>query len=57
MKRFLFAPTISYWQWLTMSAGLAAAFWIGNGWGVMAWLGIMLVGAAVSGVVEAVFGP
>lgn len=50
MRRFLFAPSISYWCWLTMSAGLAAAFWIGTGWGLLAWLGIMLAGAAVEGV-------
>lgn len=53
MKRFLFSPSVSYWQWLTMSAGLAAAFWLGNGWGLLAWFAIMLVGAAVEGV----FGP
>ncbi|MFJ2456848.1 hypothetical protein ACIOWK_35085 [Pseudomonas protegens] len=53
MKRFLFGKSISYWQWLVMSAGLATAFWMGTGWGLLAWLVIMLIGAAVEGVVEA----
>ena len=56
MKRFLFGKSISYWQWLTMSAGLVAAFWLGTGWGLLAWLVIMLVGAAVEGIAEGVFG-
>lgn len=50
MKYFLFAPTISYWEWLTMSAGLAMAFWLGNGWGLLAWLVTMIVGGAIEGV-------
>lgn len=53
MKRFLFEPSLSYWQWLTMSAGLAAAFCIGNGWGLISWFVIIIAGA----VVEGVFGP
>ncbi|EFQ62400.1 hypothetical protein PFWH6_3926 [Pseudomonas fluorescens WH6] len=56
MKRFLFGKSISYWQWLTMSAGLFAAFSMGTGWGLLAWLVIMLVGAAIEGVVDGVFG-
>jgi hypothetical protein len=54
MKFFLFAPTISYWQWLVMSTGLALALWLGNGWGLIAFLGIVIVGGAVEGIVEAV---
>lgn len=57
MKYFLFAPTISFFQWLTMSAGLAVAFWMGSAWGLLAWLGIMLIGATIEGVVEAVSRP
>lgn len=57
MKRFLFGKSISYWQWLTMSAGLGAAFSMGTGWGLLAWLVITLIGAAVEAVVEALFGP
>ncbi|MBD8235639.1 hypothetical protein SOM46_09300 [Pseudomonas fluorescens] len=54
MKYFLFAPTISYWQWLVMSSGLALTAWLGNGWGLIACLCVVIVGAAVEGVVEAV---
>lgn len=56
MKRFLFGKSISYWQWLTMSTGLATAFWMGTGWGLLAWLVIMLIGAAIEGIVDGVFG-
>lgn len=51
MKRFLFAPTISFWQWLVMSGGLAVAALMGfTPYGALAWFGIVVVGGAIEGV-------
>ncbi|MGY1448723.1 hypothetical protein ACW582_16200 [Pseudomonas chlororaphis] len=53
MKYFLFAPTISYWQWLVMSAAVLVAALMGfSPWSALAWLGIVIFGGAI----EAVFG-
>ncbi|MGY1448757.1 hypothetical protein ACW582_16370 [Pseudomonas chlororaphis] len=53
MRYFLFAPTISYWQYLTMSAAvLVAALMRFDGYAIFAWLGIVIVGGAIEGIAD-----
>lgn len=58
MKYFLFAPTLSFFQYLVISAAILVAALMGfSPLAAIAWLGIVIVGGAVEGIVEAVFGP
>lgn len=50
MKHLLFSPTISYWQWLTMSLATFAAYVLSNEFSGAAWLGILVIGAAIEGI-------
>ena len=53
MRYFLFAKTISYWQYLIMCAAIGAAIFIGfTGWSLLAALSILVVGAGIEAVVE-----
>lgn len=53
MKRYLFEPTISRWQWSVMTIGLGVAALMGfTPYGALAWLGIVVVGGAIEGVLS-----
>ena len=53
MRYFLFVPTISYWQYLVMSAAIGAAALLHfEPLSLFVWLGIVVVGGAIQGFVE-----
>ena len=53
MKYFLFAKTISYWQYLVMVSAIgAAAFMDFTGWSLFVALAIIIAGASVEAVIE-----
>lgn len=46
----IFEQRVSIWQNYTSMAAIGAAVWIGSAWSILAFLSILVAGAAVEGV-------
>ncbi len=53
MRKLLFTPILSYWAYLTLAAAMAVSHCLGGGaWGLLAGLGVVMVGATIEGLFE-----